>query len=109
MTRKKNPAMSLSIRLTLLAPICLATLLAGCMTPNAPVIQRNADATYGAAQAGNAGSLPAAAAPGASAAVDVAPAKASTASIKTGTGQVVNERGAASPPRSALPATWFPC
>jgi general secretion pathway protein D len=97
MTRKKNPAMSLSIRLKLLAPLCLATLVAGCVTPNAPVIQRNADATYGAAQAGNAGSLPTASAP-AGAAVDVAPAKASTASIKAGTGQVINERVAASPP-----------
>ena len=96
MTRKKNPAMSLSIRLKLLAPICLATLVAGCVTPNAPVIQRNADATYGAAQAGNAGSLPTA--PGAGTAVDVAPPKASTASIKAGTGQVINERVAASPP-----------
>lgn len=97
MTRKKNPAMSLSIRLKLLAPICLATLVAGCVTPNAPVIQRNADATYGAAQAGNAGSLPTSATPG-GAAVDVAPVKSGSASIKAGTGQVINERVAASPP-----------
>ena len=97
MTRKKNPAMSLSIRLKLLAPLCLATLVAGCVTPNAPVIKRNADATYGAAQAGNAGSLPTAATPG-GAAVDVAPVKSGNASIKPGTGQVINERVAASPP-----------
>ena len=68
--------MSFSIRLTLLAPLCLATLLAGCVTPNAPVIKRNADAAYGAAQAGNAGSLAGpVAAP--TAPIDAAPARTS--------------------------------
>lgn len=98
MTLKKNPAMSFPIRLKLLAPMVLATLMAGCVTPNAPVIRRNADATYGAAQAGNAGSLPNAT--GASEGVDATPAKTSTATITRGTGQVINERVAASPPPS---------
>ena len=90
--------MSFSIRLTLLAPLCLATLLAGCVTPNAPVIKRNADAAYGAAQAGNAGSL---AGPVAvpTAPIDAAPARTAPAPfIKTGSGNVINERVAASPP-----------
>ena len=98
MTRKKNPAMSFPIPLPLLAAL-LATVLAGCATaPNAPLMKRNPAVTAGMAQAGNAGSLPG---PQADAAVvaEAAPARPSTpASIRRGSGQVINEAVASAPP-----------
>lgn len=84
--------MTFPIRFSLLAPICLATLLTGCVTPDAPRMQRNPDAlnVAPAARPGN-GSI-------AGTSEDSAPSRNAQPTITRGTGQVINERAANQPP-----------
>ncbi len=100
MNRKQTHAMSLPIRTPLLAMIALATLLAGCATPTSPYVKRSpngygAAETYGAAQAGNAGSLPTGDAVASDTGAEGKPAEGPR--ISRGTGVVINEKIAAQP------------
>ncbi|MBC7655579.1 MAG: type II secretion system protein GspD, partial [Frankiaceae bacterium] len=87
----KNAAMTFPIRFSLLAPICLATALAGCVTPTAPRMSRNPEAlnVVPAQVAGN-GAV--------GQAGDKAPSRSSQPTITRGNGQVINTRAANQPP-----------
>jgi general secretion pathway protein D len=88
--------MTFPIRPTLVFPLALAVLLAGCVTPSVPVIKRT-DAPL--ATPGTTGN-------GAVEAVEPGtgngepPPRATSARISTGTGQVINQRIASRPPPS---------
>ena len=84
--------MTFPIRFSLLAPIFLATVLAGCVTPDAPRMQRNPDALNVAPASRPAdGSI-------AGTSEDNAPSRNAKPTITRGTGQVINERAANQPP-----------
>ena len=87
----KNAAMTFPIRFSLLAPICLATALAGCVTPTAPRMSRNPEAlnVVPAQVAGN-GAV--------GQAGDTAPSRNVQPTITRGNGQVINTRAANQPP-----------
>ncbi len=84
--------MKFSIHLAALAGTCLATLLAGCVTPSAAVMQRNPDALTVPRPA------PASSGPEVGTGNGAEASRPTAARIVRGTGQVINTRVAAQPP-----------
>ena len=84
--------MKFPIRFALMVPLSLVTLLAGCVTPSAPIISRNPEAL-------TATTINRTSAPGAEVATSngAEPSRTVTPRIKRGTGQVINQRAAAQP------------
>ena len=90
---QKNDAMTAApTRFSLLLPVCLVTLLAGCVTPSAPRMERNPDPLVVAPV----GRRRPARAVGSG---EMEPA-GSRSRIIRGSGQVINERAASQPPPS---------
>ena len=84
--------MTFPIRFSLLAPICLATALAGCVTPAVPRMERNPDAlTVAPASRPANGSIP-------GIGEGNAPSRNLSPTITRGTGQVINQNAASQPP-----------